>query len=74
MMMFGGMMGGGIFGFFFLGLIIYLGIRLFNDSNGYNSNNHYTRKIDALEILKERYAKGEISDEEFATKKRTLKD
>ncbi len=70
------MMGGGaIFGIIILVLVIFLGMRLYNNSNGLNSsNNSYTRKNDALETLKEKYAKGEISEEEYERKRKVLKE
>lgn len=72
---FGMMGGGGIFGLLILVLVVFLVMRLFNNSNGYNpNNNRYTRNNDALETLKERYARGEISEEEYERKRKILKD
>jgi len=69
-----GMMGGGIFGILILVLVVFLVMRL-NNLNGYNSNNNsYARNNDALEILKERYARGEISEEEYERKRKILKE
>lgn len=47
--------------------VIYLVIYLIN-----NSSKRQHKMNDPLEILKERYARGEISDEEFEEKKRKL--
>lgn len=75
MMGFGMMGGGGIFGILILVLVVFLVMRLFNNSNGYSPNNNsYTRNNDALETLKERYARGEISEEEYERKRKILKD
>ena len=63
-----GMMGGGLFGLLFMGLIIYLIISFFNNGNFYNMKND-----NPLEILKERYARGEISEEEYVEKRKILK-
>jgi putative membrane protein len=61
-----------------IGLIIWF---FFNTANQHNSNNnnypHYTNISDnqnarPLEILKERYARGEISDEEYLKIKKHL--
>ncbi|TZE81006.1 SHOCT domain-containing protein [Calorimonas adulescens] len=49
--------------------VIYLVIHLINiNGNGHRKGN------DALEILKERYARGEISEEEYEEKKKRLEE
>ncbi len=68
-----GMMGGGFFGLIIIVVIIYLIVNSNNGSSGYHTNN-YTKGNNALEILSERYAKGEISEEEYLKKKKILKD
>lgn len=59
-------------------LIIWFVFHIFNNTH-YNSSNHYSNynntgySLDrSLEILRERYARGEISDDEFQKIKRNL--
>jgi len=62
-------------------LIIWFVFYIFNNSH-YNSQNHYNNfnnnpgySLDrSLEILRERYAKGEISEEEYLKIKRNLEN
>lgn len=54
-----------------IALIIYVVVRLAQGNNG--KNNTRDGRNDSIEILKERYAKGEIS-EEYIHKKKILKD
>ena len=60
-----------IFGIVFLGLIIWAivaSVRSSNKSNGSDSS-----KVDsALEVLKKRYAQGEINKEEYEEKKKDI--
>lgn len=66
------MMGGGIFGLLIVGLLIYF---FFNNSTQDRmGRNHNEDPDDALEILKIRYANGEISEEEYHRKKAILKE
>ncbi|KPU27324.1 hypothetical protein TR13x_06025 [Caloranaerobacter sp. TR13] len=65
-----GMMGGGILGLLLLGIAIYFIFRYANERKYYGNRD----KSDALEILKERYAKGEITEEEYERKKKMLND
>jgi len=52
-------------------LLVYFGIRIFR-SQARNANGSSQDRIDSLTILKARYAKGEISQEEFAKMKQIL--
>lgn len=68
-------MGGfGFFGFFFMilfwGLIIWGIVALIKFMSG--QTGYQSEKNNALEILKQRYAKGEIDKPEFDEKKKTL--
>ncbi len=67
-----GMMGGYgmIIPLILIGVIIYAVVKLSQSSHG--SNNRGGN--DALEILKQRYANGEISEEEYTQKKKILRD
>lgn len=63
-----GMDFGWLFGTIILVIIIWLVIRIINQ----NSNSGPAHHISALDILKERYARGEISKEEFEEKKQQI--
>lgn len=78
----GGMMGGHVFGFFgmfigllfmlaFIGGIVLLIIWIVKQFSTDRSSTPTVRS-NALEILKERFAKGEISKEEFSDMKKEL--
>ncbi|HCY17992.1 MAG: hypothetical protein UR62_C0004G0010 [Candidatus Nomurabacteria bacterium GW2011_GWF2_35_12] len=64
-----GFWGGGILMILFWAIVIYFIVWLVrnNKANGKDSNK-------ALDILKERYAKGEIDKKEFEEKKKELND
>ena len=67
---YGGLLGfGWLINLIIIGLIVWLIITLVSRGRDY-----YSRPVNnrALEILKERYARGEISKEEFEEKKRDL--
>jgi len=69
----GGMWFGGIFWLLILGLIVWAVITLVNNNNRRNSQNYLPpSEEDALEILKKRYARGEITREQFDQMKRDL--
>jgi len=73
---YGDYMGGyGLFGpllmIIFWGLIIWAVVALINKSGNHN-NEHAESGDQALNILKERYAKGEINKEEYEQKKKDL--
>jgi len=65
---FWGMGGGWFVGVFFLIIIVVLILAGINRRTG---TEHYN-KDNAMEILRERYARGEISKEEFEERKRNL--
>lgn len=69
------MMGFGFFGGFmmlvFWVIVILLIVWTVKEVAGKNSHSETNK---ALEILKERYAKGEINKEEFESKKKDLRD
>ena len=70
---FGGMGFGWIFPMIFIGVIIWGVITL---SNNYKNSNHYHSLPvgdDAFDILKKRYAKGEITKDQFEQMKKDLK-
>lgn len=71
----GGGFAGGIFSLLLWGLIIfifvYLAIKLIGTLRDGKTNQHKDR-YDSLAILKMRFAKGEISQEEFTKMKSTL--
>jgi len=65
--------GGMVFQLLFWLVIIFLIVWGVKQIAGRSQNsNQLTRKDNALEILRERYAKGEIDKEEFEAKKRDL--
>jgi putative membrane protein len=68
-----GMMGGfGLIPLILIGLIIFAVVKLTQSSNRNYINP--TSNNDALDILNQRYANGEISDEEYTRKKKILRD
>lgn len=71
------MMGGGIIGIIFIAIVIWFVIQYSSKGrmNNPSSNKIIDRQTpdeDALEILKKRYAKGEINTEEFERMKNKL--
>ena len=61
---------GWIFGLFFIGLIVWVVIALVNKNQ--NSNQSLPSSGTPLDILKSRYARGEITKDEFDEMKRNL--
>ncbi len=62
-----------LFGLIFLGLIVWLVIYLINQSRRQNDDSSITGSQEsAIEILKRRYARGEISKEEFERMKKEI--
>lgn len=64
-----GWLGGGIIMVLFWALFIWLIVWIVRSLSGQNSQQSGSK---ALEILKERYSKGEISREEFESKKKDI--
>jgi putative membrane protein len=69
--MFGGMWFGWIFWILIIVLVVWLVVNQNNKNKQYFNNN---QSDSALDILKKRYAKGEISKEEFERVKKDLND
>lgn len=69
----GGMMGGfgSIFGLLILGTLIYLVVRLFTNRPA-SSSGAKQDKVDSREILKRKFASGEISEEEYQNIRKIL--
>ena len=59
-------------GLILIAIVAYFLIKHF-DENRDSSNNSRGRK-DPIDILDERYAKGEIDDEEYTRRRKTLED
>lgn len=56
----------------FWGVVIVIAIRLFKKSGFFSNGNRSHPEDTALQILRERYARGEIDSEEFKQKKADL--
>jgi len=65
--------GGGILGLILVAVVVYFLIKYFNENNN-NNTNTFSKKTNSLDILNERYARGEIDDKEYNRKKKILKD
>lgn len=59
-------------GLILIAIVAYFLIKHFDENNA-GSNNSRGRK-DPIDILDERYAKGEIDDEEYSRRRKTLED
>ena len=67
-----GWFGGGIMMLVFWVLLIVFIVWIVREVSGRNSHSNSNSSSNALEILKERYAKGEIDRKEFEEKKKDL--
>jgi putative membrane protein len=65
--------GGGIVGVILLLIVAYFLIRYFKENQNTFNKSTPKEKHDALEILDQRYAQGEIDEEEYKRKKEILK-
>ena len=64
---------GSLFGLLFLGLVVWLVIYLINQARTRNDNiSTDGQQGSAMEILKKRYARGEISKDEFERMKKEI--
>ncbi len=70
--MFGWGLGGGLMMILFSVALIFFIVWLVREMNGKKDHNETHNSKSALDILKERYAKGEIDQKEFAGKKKDL--
>lgn len=64
--------GGGLLGLIIIVIVGYLFIKYFDENR--NNANTFSRKSNAIDLLNERYAKGEIDEEEYTKRKNVLKD
>lgn len=69
---FGGMWFGWLFWLVILAVIVWAVVTVVNKNQKNNYNGNPLRHGDALEILKERYARGEINRDQFEQMKRDL--
>lgn len=68
----GGMWFGPFFWLLIIGVIIWVVVISINNSRRKDLSNNFPQQESALDILKKRYAKGEITKEEFEQMKRDL--
>ncbi len=68
----GGMWIGWLFWLIILGVIIWAVITLVNRTSGENRSNPTANRETPLEILQKRYARGEITEEEYREMKNNL--
>lgn len=69
---FGGMWFGWLFWIIILVVIVWAVVTIVNKNQKNNADGNIPRHRDALEILKERYARGEINRDQFEQMKRDL--
>ncbi len=65
------MKGDGILGLIIVVIVAYFLIKYFNENK--NDTNIFSQKSNAIDLLNERYAKGEIDEEEYNKMKKILK-
>ena len=70
----GGMWFGWLFWLVIIGLIIWGVFAVINSSRNRSQGQHFPQGNDAMDILKKRFARGEISKEEFERMKKDLMD
>ncbi len=70
---FGGMWFGWIFWLIIIGVVIWGVITVVNNTRNRPPRDYYPPREDALDILKKRYAKGEIDKEQYEIMKKELK-
>ena len=59
-------------GLIVIAIVAYLFMKHFNENK--SNSNSVTKEKSALDLLNERYAKGEIEDEEYNRRKKILED
>ena len=64
--------GGGLIGLIIIAIAIYFIIKYLNQRN--NDSSIFKKKISAIDILNERYAKGEIDEDEYNRMRNTLEE
>lgn len=64
--------GGGVLGLILVVIVAYFLMKYFNENK--NGSNTFSKKDSAIDLLNERYAKGEIDEEEYNRRKEILKD
>jgi len=57
-----------------IGILIIIGLVLYFTTDIFKNNTSSNHKTDAVNILKERFAKGEIDEEEYERKKQMLEN
>jgi putative membrane protein len=63
---------GGILGLILIVVVAYFLVKYFNEHK--NNSNTFRKNDNAIDILKERYAKGEIDEEEYRSKLNKLNE
>lgn len=63
--------GGGIVGIILIAIVAYFLFKYFNENQ--TNTNTFSKKNNAIDLLNERYAKGEIDEDEYNRRKKVLK-